>query len=72
MSIQSVCDSCGAPGPTEERGLVKKLDYCPKCAARIDAFLGERDALHTDVAKMWEQGLASLRSTFSDMVLPDE
>jgi hypothetical protein len=72
MSTSTICDGCGTPGKTAERGLIKKLDYCEACAAKVDLFLAARDALHTDTVKMWEQGMNKIRKEFTDFRLPDE
>lgn len=72
MSTRTICDGCGTPGDTQERGLIKKLDYCADCAKKVDAFLAARDALHTDLVTRWEKSLAKLRKQYADMVLPDE
>lgn len=72
MSTQTMCDGCGTPGDTQERGFIKKLDYCEECVKKVDLFLAARDALHTDTVKMWEKGLAKIRKEFVDLRLPDE
>lgn len=72
MTTRTICDGCGTPAKTAERGLIKKLDYCEECVKKVDLFLAARDALHTDMVKTWEQGMSKIRKEFVDLRLPDE
>lgn len=71
MSIQTVCDGCGKPAETQERGLIKKLDYCEKCVQSVDKYLAARDDLHTDLVDQWQESLIALKAKYK-VVLPDE
>ena len=72
MSTQTICDSCGTPCETVERGLIKKLDYCGDCAQAVDAYLDARDELHTASVARWDEEMADLRKQFDGVRLPDE
>jgi hypothetical protein len=39
-----------------EFGTVKKTIYCEECAPTVQAFINDRDALHTKLAELWEDG----------------
>lgn len=68
MAVKLVCE-CGEKVSTDraeftELGLLEKRLYCPACVEPAKAYLAARDALHTDVAKIWAEGLAKLREEF--------
>jgi len=71
MSTGTICDSCGKPAETQERGFIKKIDYCPECAVVADLYLDKRDEIHTDLASQWTDELALLQKEFDGTVLPD-
>ncbi len=56
-----------------ELGMVNKKLYCDECAVVVGSYLEMRDALHTDLATRWSNGLASLQVDFLKRVknLPD-
>ena len=68
---------CGAFEPDREkmhvRGIVNEKLYCEQCVILVDAYLKERDDLHTRLSEEWSAGLAALGKDFSDAVrtLPD-
>lgn len=55
------------------RGLVNEKLYCEKCIVHVDAYLKERDELHTKLSVGWANGLAALRDGWSNVIkaLPD-
>lgn len=61
MSQAIVCDGCGEfCSSAEQRGRQRRLDYCPDCAALVDARAAQIEALHKDVATRWHEGLAAI------------
>jgi hypothetical protein len=79
MASIIVCDGCKlATGKDDYQrlGAVIKKEYCPSCAKVVRAYLSDRDELHTQVAKLWDDGIDSLkalyRESFPEGSLPDE
>jgi hypothetical protein len=72
-----ICQGCHKPEPDfgklAERGIVEERLYCEDCIKVVDAFLSDRDDLHTQLARLWSEGLATLVSDYSVDIkaLPD-
>ena len=80
MSIRLVCDGgCGETtddhSSFEERGFAEKRHYCKKCVKDVDIVLKGRDKLHTDLAKMWREGMQAIEGGYhlenENGLLPD-
>lgn len=79
MAVFFKCDGCGAelpPDGVKEFGMVRKGQYCAKCAPIVERFYERRDVLHTQLAKKWKTGVATLKRQFAKELpegrLPDE
>lgn len=71
MATKTICDGCGGEvsGDVTRPGFILKVDYCDECAATAAEYGAEVDALHTDLAKRWETGLAKIRAKFAKKLL---
>ena len=49
-----------------ERGIVNPKLYCSKCIGDVDAYLAERDRIHTHLAEKWSRELAETRKMFDE------
>ena len=59
--LKIICDDCGKECAAHvEFGFVDKVQVCVDCAPRVEAYLKDRDALHTAVSKKWYDGLKTL------------
>ncbi len=77
MAIFYSCDCCGASGDKfATRGVVLKAYYCDGCLPSIDKFFEDRDALHTELVKKFDEGVAALKAQWyqanSGGKLPDD
>lgn len=54
MSLRRTCDGCGARGTQlQERGLVRKCEFCPTCIPVVDAYLAAVDHAHDCAATVF-------------------
>ena len=77
MSISYLCDGCGEPVKTpQERGFIRKRQYCKECVKPVDKWLKERDDLQEKMSLDWQEGLQGFRLEFvkahPKSKLPDE
>ena len=81
MAIKIECDGgCGVTGTREAEFVVighfAKKTYCEKCAQSISDFHTQRDALHDDAAKQWDDKYDALKAKWRKAhkggSLPDE
>lgn len=81
MALRIICDGgCGANTENPEefgiRGIAIKRQYCPDCLPVIDAYLKARNDLHTEAAKLFTNGMTTMRTAFQEQFpngkLPDE
>ncbi len=68
-TVAYICQGCGEMratiGEMHERGFVNKRLYCAKCVKLVDEYLAVRDAIHTEVSKVWEEDLATAHFEFN-------
>jgi len=65
---------CSALSDFHERGIVYPRYYCDACVEQADAYLKERDEIHTQIATDWQEGLAEVARDlgFEKGKLPDQ
>ncbi len=79
MGSARFCDGCGEResngNALATKGIINKLDYCPKCSRAVDEFTRARDELHTRIMHDWDAGLDALRQKaeveYPGLKLPD-
>jgi len=72
--LQLICDGTGKPiDKATEVGIVIKRQYGPEAEPIARAFLKERDELHDEVAKHWQEALQGLIARYDEklLFLPD-
>ena len=80
MGLRRFCDGCGCEERPDDGlqavGLIDKLDYCPPCEQVVSGYLSERDKIHSDIVREWDERTGALRQALTDehprMSLPDE
>ena len=70
MAIIVQCDLCGerVDGEPNERGVMRKRQYCDGCIPKIDDFILARDGMHTEFVKEWQ---ARYRELYSPLAIED-
>lgn len=59
--LKVICDDCGKEcDEHREFGFFERVQVCPECAPKIEAYLKDRDDLHIAISKKWYDGLKSL------------
>ncbi len=76
MSVKYACDGCGTMiDQPIYRGTIKESHYCDTCIPKVDEYLRARDALHSEMAALFQQRFDDLKKASREYGLarlPDE
>ena len=63
MSQATICDGCGElAGESIRRGRIRALDYCECCAAVVDEYHRQMEALRREQAEQFAKRMAEIRA----------
>ena len=69
MAIAYICDGCGASivdkADIKEFGLVRKCQYCEKCAVHVEKYYAAVNAVHSELAAQWAAGVKKMQKIFA-------